>query len=273
MRAPKCVCLSALCNFGCGFRVSGRALLASNPLRGLTLPKDRNIRRPVASEERFRLTSAKADQADPTGRLACLLALARYTGRRITAICRLRASDVLLSADSITKALARAGQDSGLSRHMPHGAIRWRAENDKQGYEDISPVSAPAKGALERYLRAHPRVGDVWMFPQPKHPDRPINASLARVLCLRAEKLAELPPIERGGFHAYRRAYASERKHLPDVDVARSAGWRDLATMKRSYQQPDPVTTLRVIENESETGLGGHTSDTPQKTSSGTTTA
>ena len=67
---------------------------------------------------------------------------------------------------------------------------------------------------------------------------------------MRAEQLAELPVIERGGFHAYRRLYAIERKHLPGVDVARSAGWRDLATMKRSYQQPDPVTTLRVIEND-----------------------
>lgn len=60
---------------------------------------------------------------------------------------------------------------------------------------------------------------------------------------------------------------------LTDVDVARSAGWRDLATMKRSYQQPAPVTTLRVIENEPETGLVGHTSDTPRKASGGTPTA
>jgi len=142
-----------------------------------------------------------------------------------------------------------------------------------QGHEDVSPISPPAHAALGRYLRAHPRVGDVWMFPQPKHPGRPINATLARALLKRAEKLAELPPIERGGYHAYRRAYASERKHLPDVDVARSAGWRDPATTKRSYQHPDPLTTLRVIENEPETGLGGHTADTPQKASGGTPTA
>ena len=133
---------------------------------------------------------------------------------------------------------------------MPHGAIQWRAESDKQGYEDVSPISAPARAALDRYLRAHPRVGDVWMFPQPKHPGKPTNMMLARGMRIRAEQLAELPAVERGGFHSYRRLYASERKHLPDVDVARSAGWRDLATMKRSYQQPDPATTLRVIENE-----------------------
>jgi hypothetical protein len=65
----------------------------------------------------------------------------------------------------------------------------------------------------------------------------------------RAEDRAKLPHLERGGFHSYRRLWAVERKHLPDVDVARGAGWRDIATMKRSYQQADPATTLRAIEN------------------------
>ena len=198
-----------------------------------------------------------------TGRLARLLALARHTGRRITAICELHASDVLLSTDVLTRVLAETGQDPALARYMPHGAIRWRAESDKQGYEDVSPISLLAKAALERYLRAHPRVGDVWMFPQSKHPDRPINETLARVLRMRAEQLAELPHIERGGFHSYRRAYASDRKHLPDVDVARSAGWRDLATMKRSCQQPDPANDAACDRKRARKGLKrthiGHT--------------
>jgi hypothetical protein len=29
--------------------------------------------------------------------------------------------------------LAETGQEPALARHMPNGAIRWRAENDKQG--------------------------------------------------------------------------------------------------------------------------------------------
>jgi len=53
----------------------------------------------------------------------------------------------------------------------------------------------------------------------------------------------------------------------------RAGGWRDLATMKRSYQQADPATTLRVIENEPGTRESGHTSDTPSKASSGPSTA
>lgn len=31
--------------------------------------------------------------------------------------------------------------------------------------------------------------------------------------------------------------------------MSHAGGWLDIQTMKRSYQQPDPVTTLRAIEN------------------------
>lgn len=196
--------LSAIFNFGCGHRINGRPLLTSNPLRGLTLPRERNVRRPVASEERYRLTLAKADEADHTGRLACVLALARYTGRPITAICELRASDVMFSADALGRALTGSGHDPALARHMPHGAIRWRAENDKTRIEDIAPISAPARAALERYLRARPRVGDVWMFPQQKAPTKAMEMLHARDALIRAEQLAGVPHIDHGGFHAYR---------------------------------------------------------------------
>jgi hypothetical protein len=50
--------------------------------------------------------------------------------------------------------------------------------------------------------------------------------------------------VERGGYHSYRRLFV-ERKHQPDVDVMRAGGRRDLATMKRSYEQADGATTLR----------------------------
>jgi hypothetical protein len=32
--------------------------------------------------------------------------------------------------------------------------------------------------------------------------------------------------------------------------VSRAGGWRDLATMKHSYQQADMATMLKAIENE-----------------------
>jgi len=47
------------------------------------------------------------------------------------------------------------------------------------------------------------------------------------------------------------------------LDTARSGGWRDLTTMKTSYQQSDAATRLKVIENES----AAPTSDSSQKRS------
>jgi hypothetical protein len=39
----------------------------------------------------------------------------------------------------------------------------------------------------------------------------------------------------------------TERKHLPDVDVAKAGGWRSINTMKRSYQQADEAGVLEAV--------------------------
>ncbi len=241
--------LAALFRFAGEFRIAGKRVLTSNPMAGLTLPREKNVRRPVATAERYRLTTAKASTVDPLGRLACVLALARYTGRRINAIVSLRTTDLLLSQETLERTLVSTGQDPALVRYMPNGAIRWRAELDKQGFEDITALSREARTALDVYLRANPSLGDMPVFPVRAGSERPWNKMMALYYLRRAEGAAGLPRLERGGFHSYRRLWASERKHLPDVDVAKAGGWRDLATMKRSYQHADPATVLRAIEN------------------------
>ena len=65
---------------------------------------------------------------------------------------------------------------------------------------------------------------------------------------LNAEKLAALPKVAGGVFHPYRRLWATERKHLPDVDVCAAGGWRDPKTMHQSYVQADPATVLSVVQ-------------------------
>jgi hypothetical protein len=150
------VWLGSLFAFACGYKIGGRPLVVVNPMRGRSLPKDLNVRRPVASEDRFRRTLEKSDAADASGRLACVLALSRYSGRRISAICHLRASDVLLSSDPLVRTLAAMGQDPALARHMPHGAIRWRAEHDKQGTR-TSPRSRRRRARHSSATCAHTR--------------------------------------------------------------------------------------------------------------------
>ena len=53
-------------------------------------------------------------------------------------------------------------------------------------------------------------------------------------------------------WHAYRRKWATERKHLPDIDVAEAGGWADTQALKRSYQQADADTMLEVVVGASE---------------------
>jgi hypothetical protein len=133
---------------------------------------------------------------------------------------------------------------------MPHGAIRWREIHDKQGYLDLTAIAAPARAALDRYLRLQPRLGSAPLFSDSKRPDECVTRIAADYLLRRAEAEADVPKFDRGLWHCYRRAWASARKHMPDVDVSRAGGWRDLATMKASYQQADPETMLKAIENQ-----------------------
>jgi integrase len=242
--------LKAAAKWARSYKVNGRRLLTTDPFEGLSLPSERNPRRPVASEDRFQRTAAVADTVDPSGRLACMLQLARYTGRRVNAICQLTAADVFLTRDQASRALAAAGMDEGQADHMPHGAIRWREMHDKLGYLELTAISAPARAALERYLKLQPRLGSVPLFPSRVHVDRPLTKIDADYLLRTAEKAAGVPKFDRGLWHPYRRAWASSRKHLPDVDVSKAGGWRDLATMKAAYQQADPATMLKAIENE-----------------------
>ena len=163
------------------------------------------------------------------------LEYSRFTGRRESAICAILASDLLLSDERITAALAESGMDERLVRHMPYGAIRWAAESDKQGFLFVSPISRDARAALDDYRRQSPRLGSAWLFPAPKDASKPIRRDTAAVWLVKAEKLAELPKLKGGVFHPYRRLWATERKSLPDADVAAAGGWKDTQALRLSY--------------------------------------
>ena len=121
------------------------------------------------------------------------------------------------------------------------------------------PCQSPGKGSVGHLLDPEPSHGGRASLPctgpDPEKAllqgsEKPISRHLAAKWLLRAEALAKLPKLDRGTFHPYRRLWASERKSLPDVDVAHAAGWKDTRAMKVSYQQADPATVLRVVELE-----------------------
>ena len=69
----------------------------------------------------------------------------------------------------------------------------------------------------------------------------------ARKLLERAEKKPKLPAVEGSDFHAYRRKWATERKHLPVQDVAHAGAWTDCETLQTAYTEPDELTILAVV--------------------------
>jgi integrase len=241
--------LSSVFNWGRKHKLpTGKRLLDHNPLADTKWPREKNPRRPVASAERYTKTLEHADAMDPSGSLRLALTLARETGRRESAILQLRASDVLLSTASIGRALAEAGKDEGEAAGMPYGAIRWRGETDKQGLLHITPISPAARAALELHLARHLRVGDVPLMPGPIDATTPLSRQLASRWLARAEVAAGLPKLAGGAFHPYRRLWASERRHLADVDVIRAGGWKSVKTLA-IYQQTDPAAVLAAVLN------------------------
>ncbi len=188
--------LSTVCNWA-GIKVEGERLLARNPVSDIALPTEKNPKRPTASPGRFRKLLEISDLADDQGQSRAMLVLAWHTGRRVGAICHLRASDVLLGPNRVRAGLAGMGKDESWAEEWSN-AIRWRGEFDKLGYEDISPIGPTVIRELESYLSRSRRLGEAWLFTMDKDSTRAQTNVGAGNQLRRAEKLAGLPKIDRG---------------------------------------------------------------------------
>ena len=107
------------------------------------------------------------------------------------------------------------------------------------GYESVTLLSQLAREAIDAYLAKHPKAGEVPAFPELRRPNDCASRDIAEHWLRQAEKKARLPRLARGGYHAFRRQFASERRHLPDTDVMAAAGWCSLAVMHRSPQHTE----------------------------------
>ena len=205
--------------------MEGRYLLHENPVRGYEIPTERNPSRPVVSEERYQATRTVSDEVTMEMRwngernrqrsyLSEILDIINGTGRRIAAVCALTYADLRLAEG-------------------PYGSVRWPADTDKMGHESTVPVPPAVRAAIDRILRERPGIGPVPLFPSPGDPTQPMTRHLADKWLRKAEKIAGLEPPMGSLWHAYRRKWGSERKHLPDVDVAAAGGWKD--TVSRGW--------------------------------------
>ncbi len=130
-----------------------------------------------------------------------------------------------------------------------YGLIEWPADTDKQGRRSVVPITPTARAAIERRLRDRPTIGRAYLFPSPSDPNLPVSLRLALVWLGKAERLAGLEHIPAGGFHMFRRKWATECKGLSAIDVAAAGGWATVETLQRVYQVADPGTMLEVVMN------------------------
>ncbi len=198
----------------------GAGWLERNPLTGYQIEEEANPRRPVFTEEQYQALlrvakeARRGDKARFPPAFRRLLVLAHETGHRIGALRALRWSDVDLAA----------------------GRIRWRAASDKIGWEH-STVLSPAARAV---LMESPGIGEALVVPG-------VSCHLARDWMERAQQLAGMPPVKGRGWHALRRHFANELRHVPLRDLCDLGGWKDPTTVVKCYQQPNEEAQVAAL--------------------------
>lgn len=212
---------------------AGRYLLQRNPLKGMPWPREESPRRPVLTAKDYTAMLKVAPQVDE--RCALALVLAHETGHRIGAIRRIRWSDVDLEG----------------------GAIRWRGEQDKIGFDHTTPLSSEALKALKKERKTRPVIGEAWVFPAPEDGTKPCSPDLLRVWWERTESLAGLKHEPGRGWHSLRRKFATELKDVPLPDLCQLGGWKDPKTILKCYQRPDVGTMRAALASRARLGSSG----------------
>ncbi|MGH7604181.1 MAG: tyrosine-type recombinase/integrase [Gemmatimonadaceae bacterium] len=214
----------------------GEKMLAVNPLadrKTLKVLKEAKTKpsRPVANKARYTALKAKAPELPPV--FGVLLDLAWHTGRRITAILSLKWKDVSFekTADS------------------PFGCITWYAgvKEDNKKHEHTRPMNSVVSAALKVWQRTTGGIGAQWVFPSETDAAKSLERHTTKKWLQRSEKLAELEHMKHGGWHAFRRGWATARKHFPLKDVAEAGGWRETQSVLECYVQSDTETTNKVM--------------------------
>jgi integrase len=129
--------------------------------------------------------------------------------------------------------------------------ILWRAENEKTGYEHITPASDTALEALRFALSQSPMLGDAPVMPSPRDGRRGLSRHLMRDWWKRAEKLAGVEPKRGRGWHSLRRKFASDLMDQPLKVLAELGGWKAPATILKCYQHPDQDVLKAALASRS----------------------
>jgi integrase len=215
----------------------GEKLLKENPLADKKVRAKMKLTtkpaRPVADKARYLALRAKAGELPPE--FGVLLDLAWETGHRISAILGLRWCDV---TDTKTD-------------EAPYGTIKWYAGAvaDNKKHEHVLLMNRVASKALSTWKTKRGVIGEskAWVFSAPQDSREPLQRHVAKKWLQRAETLAKLDHLKHGGFHMFRRGWATARKDMPLKDVAAGGGWSDTQSVIECYQHADALTTRQVV--------------------------
>lgn len=193
----------------------GAGWLYRNPLQNYRVSEEGTPRRPYFTGPQYQALLSVSGSFP--WQFRCLIVLAHETGHRLGSILSLRWSDIDFEADRIT----------------------WRQETDKIGNEHKTPMTNEARTTFADARQRAFGIGNTPVLPSPVNAAEEISRHLARDWLERAQVAAGLP-LERGrGFHAFRRQFASELRHIPLRDLCDLGGWKDLNTIFKCYQRPN----------------------------------
>ena len=207
-------------------RADGTPLLPYHPLRGVRLPVEKNPRRPVETYDRYLQVMEVAAQVD--WRLPLALALVESTGQRISAVLHLQRDDFALE-------------------RLPHGWVHFRGEHQKNGCDHWVPLVEDCALLVKEHLRQLRAHGTAPLFPSEADSSKPTDRWFMSRRLRWAYERASLEPLRGGLWHPFRRKFATERKHMPVMDVAQAGGWKEARTLLECYQQPDDATLQHVV--------------------------
>ncbi|MFN2524742.1 MAG: tyrosine-type recombinase/integrase [Actinomycetota bacterium] len=216
----------------------GEKLLTVNPLADKkALKMLRKFKttpaRAVVDKARYSALKEKADQLPEV--FGVLVELAWHTGRRISAILGLRWKDV-----SFTK-----------TDDAPYGSMTWYAgaAEDNKKHEHTRPMNRVVSAVLESWKKQCGVIGasNRWVFASETDPAKALERHTTKKWLRRAEKLAKVANMKHGGWHAFRRGWATERKNFPLKDVAEAGGWKETQSVLECYLHADKATTNKVL--------------------------
>lgn len=240
------VALSICCNWATGERLIDTNPLATKPARK-AMSIQHTVHQPWVNDEEFAKLKAIASQLPPA--FAVLLDLADGTGRRISAILGLRWADVLVKPEAaLAKCKELDTRCDWLVEDFEHGGIRWYAgrSTNKKRRDHVSPMPKAVRAVLEQWQEQTFSIGSRFVFVAPGDSAKALERHVAKKWLARAERLAKVQHQAQSGWHAFRRRWATKRKHFALKDLAAAGDWRTL-DMAAHYQQSDRTARLAVI--------------------------